>query len=132
MLILGGVILFCFGCGPVDEEDVEQLLQPEETDEATPSVGMDTEITVEEPVGLETLTFTIDATNREAWAYFSFATGDVVEVEDAENSDAWDIGFQRTQVKLNGGISGPGMGSAVMLTETTFEASDSCPSRRLP
>ena len=127
MLILGVVMLFSFGCGPVDEEDVEQLLQPEKTDEATPSVGMDTEATVEEPVGLETLTFTIDATNREAWAYFSFATGDVVEVADAENSDAWDIGFQRTQVKLNGGISGPGMGSAVMLTETTFEAVTAAP-----
>ena len=127
MLILGVVIIFSFSCGPVDEEDVEKLLQPEETDEATPSVGMDTEVTVEEPVGLETLTFTIDATNREAWAYFSFATGDVVEVEDAENSEAWDIGFQRTQVKLNGGISGPGMGSAVMLTETTFEAVTEAP-----
>ena len=127
MLILGVVILFSFGCGPVDEEDVEQLLQPEETDGTTPSVGMDTEVTVEEPVGLETLTFTIDATNNEAWAYFSFATGDVVEVEDAENSEAWDIGFQRTQVKLNGGISGPGMGSAVMLTETTFEAVTAAP-----
>ena len=127
MLILGVVILFSFGCGPVDEEDVDKLLQPEETDEATPSVGMDTEVTVEEPVGLETLTFTIDATNREAWAYFSFATGDVIEVEDAENSEAWDIGFQRTQVKLNGGISGPGMGSAVMLTETTFEAVTAAP-----
>lgn len=127
MLILGVVVLFSFGCGPVDEEDVEKLLQPEETDEATPSVGMDTEVTVEEPVGLETVTFTIDATNREAWAYFSFATGDVVEVEDAENSEAWDIGFQRTQVKLNGGISGPGMGSAVMLTETTFEAVTAAP-----
>ena len=127
MLILGVVILFSFGCGPVGEEDVEKLLQPEETDEATPSVGVDTEVTVEEPVGLETLTFTIDATNKEAWAYFSFATGDVVAVEDAENSEAWDIGFQRTQVKLNGGISGPGMGSAVMLTETTFEAVTEAP-----
>ena len=127
MLILGVVVLFSFGCGPVGEEDVEQLLQPEDTDEATPPVAVDTEAIVEEPVGLETLTFTIDATNREAWAYFSFATGDVVEVEDAENSDAWDIGFQRTQVKLNGGISGPGMGSVVMLTETTFEAVTAAP-----
>ena len=127
MLILGVVILFSFGCGPVDEEDVEKLLQPEETADTTPPVPTDTEATVEDSGGLETLTFTIDATNREAWVYFSFATGDVVEVEDAENSDAWDIGFQRTQVKLNGGISGPGMGSAVMLTETTFEAVTAAP-----
>ena len=127
MLILGVVILFSFGCGPVDKEGVEQLLQPGDTTDTAPPETTDTEVTVEEPVGLETLTFTIDATNREAWAYFSFATGDVVEVEDAENSDAWDIGFQRTQVKLNGGISGPGMGSAVMLTETTFEAVTEAP-----
>ena len=59
-----------------------------------------------EPIGLETLTFTIDATNREAWAYFfSFVSGDIVNVEDAENSEVWDIGFQRTQVKLRMGVS---------------------------
>ena len=127
MLILGVVILLSFGCGPVGEEDVEQLLQPSETDEATPSGATDTETTVEDSVGLETFTFTIDATNREAWVYFSFATGDTVAVEDAENSEAWDIGFQRTHVKLNGGISGPGMGSAIMLTETTFEAVTAAP-----
>ena len=129
MLILGVVILSSFGCGTVDEEDVENPLQPEETTDTTPSVttNADTQAPIEDLVGLETLTFTIDATNREAWAYFSFATGDVVAVEDAENSDAWDIGFQRTQVKLNGGISGPGMGSVVMLTETTFEAVTAAP-----
>ena len=127
MLILGIVILFSFGCGPVGEEDVEQLLQPSETDETTPLVTTDTEATVEEPVGLETLTFTIDATNRESWVYFSFTAGDVVEVEGAENSEAWDIGFKLTQVKLNGGISGPGMGSVVMLTETIFEAVTAAP-----
>lgn len=124
MLILGVIVLFSFGCSRVDEENIEQPLQPEGTPEGTPTVspGTDIQTPIAEPVGLETLTFTIDATNREAWVYFSFASGDVVEVEDAENSEAWDIGFQRTQVKLNGGISGPGMGSVVMLTETTFEA----------
>ena len=127
LILILGVLLFSFGCGSADEEDVENLLQPEETTDTTQPETTDIETTVEEPVGLEALTFTIDATNREAWAYFSFATGDVVEVEDAENSEAWDIGFQRTKVKLNGGISGPGMGSAVMLTETTFEAVTEAP-----
>ena len=124
ILTLGVIVVSSLGCGTVDEENVEQPLQPEEITDTIPSVttDADTQAPVEDPVGLETLTFTIDATNREAWAYFSFASGDVVAVEDAENSEAWDIGFQRTQVKLNGGISGPGMGSVVMLTETTFEA----------
>lgn len=127
LILILGVVLFSFGCGPVDEEDVEQLLQPEEPTDTTPALTTETEAAGEELVGLEAFTFTIDATNREAWTYFSFATGDVVEVEDAENSDAWDIGFQRTKVILNGGISGPGMGSAVMLTETTFEAVTAAP-----
>ena len=129
MLMLGVVTLFSFSCDSVDEGDIDRLLQPEETTDATPSGSTETDAQVpaDVPIGLEPLTFTIDATNREAWAYFSFASGDTVNVEDAENSEAWDIGFQRTHVKLNGGISGPGMGSAVMLTETTFEAVTEAP-----
>ena len=128
-LMLGVVILFSFSCGPVDEDDIDQLLQPEETIDATSSTTTETDAQVpaDEPIGLETLTFTIDATNEEAWAYFSFASGDTVNVEDAENSEVWDIGFQRTKVKLNGGISGPGMSSVVMLTETSFEVVTEAP-----
>ena len=123
MLIIGIGVLFSLGCDSVDDENLNQLLQAEETTEATPVMTeTDTPVPVDEPIGPEALTFTIDATNREGWAYFSFASGDVVEVEDAANSEAWDLGFQITRVKLNGGISGPGMGSVVMLTETTFEA----------
>ena len=123
VFLLSIVVLSSFGCGPVDEDDLDQLLQPEETEDSTPVLVTETDAqTPVEELALESLTFTIDATNREGWAYFSFASGDTVDVADAENSEAWDIGFQRTKVKLNGGISGPGMGSAVMLTETTFEA----------
>ena len=127
--LLGVVILFSFSCGPVDEDNIDQLLQPEESTDAMSSTTseMDAQVPAPEPIGLAPLTFTIDATNREAWAYFSFASGDIVNVEDAENSEAWDIGFQRTHVKLNGGISGPGMGSVVMLTETKFEAVTEAP-----
>ena len=129
MLMLGVIILFSFSCGPVDEDDINQLLQPEETTDATSSATTETDAQVpaDEPIGLETLAFTIDATNREAWVYFSFASGNTVDVEDAANSEAWDIGFQLTKVKLNGGISGPGMGSVVMLTETAFEAVTEAP-----
>ena len=129
MLMLGVVILFSFSCDSVDEDNIDRLLQPEETPDATPSgtPDADAQVPADDPIGLDSLTFTIDATNREAWAYFSFTSGGTVNVEDAENSEAWDIGIQRTQVKLNGGISGPGMGSAVMLTETTFAAVTEAP-----
>ena len=124
MLLLGVVVLFSSSCDTVDNENLNQLLQAEETTDTTPSATAETDaqVPVDEPIGPKALTFTIDATNEEAWAYFSFASGDIVEVEDAANSEAWDLGFQRTKVILNGGISGPGMGSVVMLTETTFEA----------
>ncbi len=121
--------IFTFAnCSSTEDENPQQLLLESETDEVTPpsTVSTDAE-TVKEPIGLEAVTFTIDATSKESWAYFSFKSGDVVEVAEPENSEEWDIGFQRTQVKLNGGISGPGEGSAVMLTETTFGAVTEAP-----
>ena len=125
ILMLGVVTLFCFSCSRI-EDDLNELL-PEETTGTEEITEIDEQASAETPIMLEPLMFTIDAMSRETWAYFSFASGGVVEIEDAENSDAWDIGFQRTQVKLNGGISGPGMGSVVMLTETTFEAVTEAP-----
>ena len=128
VFLIGIVVLSSFSCGPVDEDDLDQLLQPEETEDSTPTLATETDAQtpVEEPP-LESATFTIDATNREAWAYFSFASGGTVDIVDAENSEAWDIGFQITKVKLNSGVSGPGIGGVVMLTETTFEAVTEAP-----
>ena len=92
--------------GDVDSGDIESL------DNQPP-----TEIAPELNAG----NFTIDATNREMWTYFSFTTGDVVEVNDPLHSMDWDLGFQRTKVKLNGGVSGPGMGGAIMLEDVEFD-----------
>lgn len=83
------------------------------------SCGGDEEVEVA-PTVQEAATFTVDATSREAWTYFSFAKGGAVEVADPANSINWDLGFQRTKVKLNGGVSGPGKGRAVMLTDVGF------------
>ena len=56
---------------------------------------------------LHSATVTIDATSREAWTFFSFSAGTPVEVEDHTTSTDWDLGFQRTMVIVNGGVSGP-------------------------
>lgn len=119
-------VFIFFGCGS-DDDTTDELMESETTDLTIQTPTIVTQEQINELIALEAHTFTIDATNEEVWAYFSFETGDVVEVADAMNSDAWDIGFQRTKVKLNGGISGPGMGSAVMLTDTTFEDVDTAP-----
>ncbi len=124
MLFLA-VFIF-FGCGSDDDTD-DQLMETDTADVTTQTPTSGDQGLINESIILEALTFTIDATSNEEWTYFSFETGDVVEVADALNSDAWDMGFQRTKVKLNGGISGPGMGSAVMLTDTTFEDVDTAP-----
>ena len=125
VLIGLGLLCIMFGCNSADEETLEHLLAEQETTETVTTEAKDS---LAEPVEmLEAVTFTIDATSKEEWTYFSFAAGDVVDVEDAGTSEAWDIGFQRTQVKLNGGVSGPGEGSVVMLTETTFAAVTAAP-----
>ena len=95
-------VLFYFSCGGDEEVDVVQPTQ-------------------------DAVTFTVDATSREAWTYFSFAKGSVVEVADPANSMNWDLGFQRTKVKLNGGVSGPGKGRAVMLTDVEFNEVNEAP-----
>jgi hypothetical protein len=48
------------------------------------------------------------------FVYFSFRSGEVVSVEHA-SSDAWDIAFSGTNIKINSGVSGPGEAGAVML-----------------
>ena len=90
------------------------------------SCGGDEEVEVA-PTVQEAATFTVDATSREAWTYFSFAKGGAVEVADPANSINWDLGFQRTKVKLNGGVSGTGKGRAIMLTDVEFNEVNEAP-----
>ena len=65
-------------------------------------------------------TVTIDATNREAFAFFSFDTGKEVPVEDQNISLDWDLGLKRTEVIVNGGSSGNGKGGALILEKAKF------------
>jgi len=51
---------------------------------------------------------TIDASSTSAFTYFSLATGQVVTVADPRTSSAWDLAFRQWEIRLNGGISGPG------------------------
>ena len=64
---------------------------------------------------------TVDATDRENWAYINFIEGETVDIADPASSLAWDLGFKRTEVIANGGVSGPGKTGALALKDTTFE-----------
>lgn len=48
-----------------------------------------------------------DPTNK--YTYFNFDRGEVVDLSDsdAETSNDWHIAFKRTNIRLNGGVSGP-------------------------
>lgn len=63
-------------------------------------------------------------TEPHGFAYFSFARQDVIALTDAEaaQSAEWHIAFKRSEIRLNGGISGPGQGGAfpAYQTDQTF------------
>ncbi|MBK1441523.1 HmuY family protein, partial [Parapedobacter sp. ISTM3] len=63
----------------------------------------------------------IDASAKTA--YFSFATGKEV----AEGSQDWDIAFNRTTILVNGGSSGKGGATALLLKDTSFETVTTAP-----
>jgi len=66
-------------------------------------------------------TLTVDATDRENWAYINLTEGEMVDIADAASSLAWDLGFKRTEVIANGGVSGPGKTGALALKDISFE-----------
>ena len=114
-----GTVLF-FGCGNDDDNDgLEQPLEEQPTEAVLPPAEVAPQ--------LDVVNFTIDATNRETWAYFSFTKGDVLEIADPLNSMDWDLGFQRTTVITNGGVSGLGKGGAVLLKDVEFEGVKEAP-----
>lgn len=57
-------------------------------------------------------------------AYFDFATGQ----ETPADSEDWDIAFERTTILVNGGSSGKGKTTALLLKDATFESTSSYPS----
>lgn len=64
---------------------------------------------------------TVDATDRENWAYVNLTEGETVDIADPVKSMAWDLGFKRTEVIVNGGVSGPGKTGALALEDISFE-----------
>lgn len=62
--------------------------------------------------------YTVDATDAEAWRYFSFRLGSVVESAGATD---WDLAFRRYQILANGGPQYAGTGGIVDLGTVGFE-----------
>ncbi len=54
----------------------------------------------------------IDATSYSEWVYFSFSSGEIIEIEDPMSSNEWDLGLMRNHFRTNSGLSGSGIGGA--------------------
>lgn len=63
------------------------------------------------------------------WTYYSIEQGKEVDVDDPQESLAWDIAFHRGDVKLNGGASGKGKGEAIKLTSEDLATVVEAPER---
>ncbi len=65
----------------------------------------------------------IDATSQASWVYFSFEKGEEVMVENPEESQDWDIAFNRYRVKTNSGTSG-NLGFGALLIGDTDDGAE--------
>lgn len=70
---------------------------------------------------------TLNTSSFKDWKYFSFTTGKEVQVTDAKNDLNWDIAFNRSTIRLNGGTSGMGKGEALKTNSKDFDAVKSAP-----
>lgn len=70
---------------------------------------------------------TIDASNAEAWVYFSFESGAEVTPADPQSSPDWDLAFQRFHIISNGGASGSGGAAVAVLVDQPFSSVSSAP-----
>ncbi len=64
----------------------------------------------------------IDATSTSAWRYFNFETSAEATVNNPQSDAAWDLGFQRFLIKVNGGISGTAGAAVQPITGASFTA----------
>ncbi|MEO8181819.1 MAG: HmuY family protein [Deltaproteobacteria bacterium] len=68
----------------------------------------------------------VNATSMQSWVYFSLQAHAEVTPDQPEQSDSWDLAFQRSNVKLNGGTSGAG-GVTVSSASGSFESVQGAP-----
>ena len=62
----------------------------------------------------------IDATSYSEWVYFSFTSGEVIEIEDPLDSNQWDLAIMRNHFRTNSGQSGNEIGGAYVDSSQTW------------
>jgi hypothetical protein len=108
LLLVAGLLTACDSTDDNEPPDEPLEVQRIEDVPADPSTGRD-------PT-------TGEAIDTDRYTFVSLRTGQVVLRYDTDaradsNSTAWDLGFQGTNVIVNGGTSGPGNGAALIVEE---------------
>lgn len=70
---------------------------------------------------------TVDATDATAWIHLDLETRAQVDVAEPQASDAWDLGFSRFNITINGGVSGPGGMEAIVIEGALLEDVNAVP-----
>lgn len=70
----------------------------------------------------------VAATDLNAWIYLDLDSGSAVTPESPDDSQEWDLGFQRQRIKINGGVSGQGGAAVALVPDTDFDALTRAPS----
>ena len=105
LLVLSLVTLALVGCDTADETTPTPLLEVR-TQRNLDARGDSTVIGMMGPVVVQARPST----------FFNLRTGHIRTVADS-NSTNWDLAFEGTRIMVNGGISGPGNGAAVVVND---------------
>src|SRR4030067_1944879 len=75
----------------------------------------------------DTITYVINASSLEGWAYFDFSTGLIIKVPD-QSFLGWDLGLKRALIISNGGeANSKGMSGVVKLENAEFDSIQEAP-----
>lgn len=96
----------------------------DELDDVAPADGG---AQIEHTVDGDLIATEVDATDETRWVYLDLESRAQLEVDDPQHSDAWDLGFRRYDIALDGGVSGPGGMAAVVLAGQQVEDIDAVP-----
>lgn len=110
--------------GPTPGDEVVTEVLP-----ATPAAGpaIESEHVKTVPATDGSFTSEVNATDMASWVYFSLRDNAEVTPDVPEQSPLWDLGFQRSNIKINGGASGSGS-VTVSVASGSFESVTSPPS----
>ncbi|MBL91728.1 MAG: hypothetical protein CMH56_07960 [Myxococcales bacterium] len=96
-----------------------------ECEEETPCDSSDPFTHVEHDDGSSTTT--VNASCEENWVYLNLSEKAEATPDTPDDSEEWDLGFQRFKIKSNGGISGSRNVVVAMTSEATFDELEEAP-----